>query len=48
MTQDLQVDRGDIIDALRERIAALVYENALLAAAVAKLERDKAEGVPPG
>ncbi|WP_336214371.1 hypothetical protein [Nonomuraea sp. LPB2021202275-12-8] len=53
---DLQVERDDIIEALRARITELVYENALLAAAVAKLQRASAAqpsapspaAMPPG
>ncbi|MEV4806751.1 hypothetical protein AB0K18_42725 [Nonomuraea sp. NPDC049421] len=46
MGQDLQVDQADIIEALRERISALTYENALLAAAVASLQRASASPSP--
>jgi hypothetical protein len=42
VTGNLQVDQADVIDALRARIAELSYENALLAAAVAKLQRASA------
>lgn len=52
MSDNLQVDRDDIIAALREQISALAYENALLAAAVAKLQRASAAQssgtTPPG